>query len=393
MRIKRDLFLRTLCSALLLLSSTTVSASDNYEVALPGYRYSFPRDYFNHPNYQTEWWYYTGNLQSADGHSFGFELTFFRQGVSHEHSSNDSSAKEKSAWNIHDLYLAHLALSDLSGGKFYHLERTNRAGPGIAGVDEQAQRIWNGNWQIQWSGANQSLQAIANDFQLHFTLQPEKPPVIHGENGVSQKSAGAGRASHYISLTRIATSGTIALGGHDFSVSGVSWMDHEFFTQQLDPQQVGWDWFSLQLNDHSELMLFHIRRADGSIDPFSSGTYIDPQGHSTHLKNSEFTLEPARSATASSAPQNGGSPADVYKSSTSGATYPIHWKISVPKLNLAIDATTSLVSQELTGGSDITPTYWEGAIQLSGTREGQPSSGVGYLEMTGYAKPRTTATP
>lgn len=279
-------------------------------------------------------------------------------------------------------------MSDLSGGKFYHLERTNRAGPGIAGVDEQSQRIWNGNWQVQWTGTNQSLQAIAEDFQLHFSLQPQKPPVIHGENGVSQKSAGEGRASHYISLTSIATKGTIALEGRDFSVTGVTWMDHEFFTEQLDSQQVGWDWFSIQLDDHSELMLFHIRRADGSIDTFSAGTYVDAQGHSTHLKNSEFKLEPSSSA---GAKEMASGPGDTYKSPTSGANYPIRWKITVPKLSLVVDASTLLPSQELTGAFDITPTYWEGAIQLRGTRDGNPSNGVGYLEMTGYAKPRPGA--
>jgi predicted secreted hydrolase len=388
MRIERGVVWRTFCCILLLLASTIASASNDYEVALPGYHYSFPHDNFSHPSYQTEWWYYTGNLQSAEGHRFGFELTFFRQGVSREHSADDSSSSGgESTWSVRDLYLAHLALSDLSGGKFYHVERTNRAGPGIAGVDEHAQRIWNGNWQIQWKDAEQSLQAIGSDFQLRFTLQPEKPPVIHGENGVSQKSVGAGRASHYISLTRIATNGTITLAGRDFSVSGVSWMDHEFFTEQLDPQQVGWDWFSLQLDDHSELMLFHIRRADGSIDPFSAGTYVDAQGRSTHLKNADFTLEPVGAAAAGGAVQSGASSSDVYKSPTSGATYPIRWKIAVPKLNLAIEASTPLASQELTGGSDITPTYWEGAIQLRGSRDTKPASGVGYLEMTGYSKP------
>src|SRR2546430_1236763 len=184
-----------------------------YRTALPGYRHEFPRDHFNHPDYQTEWWYYTGNLKSPDSHRFGFELTFFRQGVSRDPART-------AAWELRDLYLAHLALSDLDGGKFYHSERTNRSGPGIAAVNESLGRIWNGNWQIQWHGEDQELRAIDERFQLHLTLHPEKPPVIHGENGISQKAEGPGRASHYISFTRLATSGAIELGNKRFEVRG-----------------------------------------------------------------------------------------------------------------------------------------------------------------------------
>src|SRR6266567_880953 len=224
---------RAWCFAATLLILSPLAAQ--YHTALPGYRYEFPRDHFNHPDYQTEWWYYTGNLKSADGHRYGFELTFFRQAVG---------------------------------------------------------RVWNGNWRIQWEGSNQRLVAIDARFQLNLTLRSEKAPVIHGENGVSQKADGPGRASHYISLTRLATFGSIELGGKSFKVSGTSWMDHEFFTHQLEPNQTGWDWLSLQLADHTELMLFHIRRADGSIDPYSAGTYVDAQGRTTHLRSGDFSLQP-----------------------------------------------------------------------------------------------------
>src|SRR5216684_2060166 len=169
-------------------------AAAQYRTALPGYHYEFPHDHFNHPEFQTEWWYYTGNLKSNNGHRFGFELTFFRQAVSRDPA-------KAAAWDVKDVYLAHLALSDLDGGKFYHAERTNRSGPGIAGASETQGRIWNGNWRIQWHGIGQELNAVDERFQLHFTLRSEKPPVIHGENGVSQKAKEPGRASHYVSLT------------------------------------------------------------------------------------------------------------------------------------------------------------------------------------------------
>ena len=336
-----------------------------YRTAMPGYRYQFPRDHFSHPDFQSEWWYYTGNVRSADGHHFGFELTFFRQAV-------DRDAARTAAWDVHDLYLAHLALSDLDGHRFYHTERTNRAGPGLAGISEPEGRIWNGNWQVQWQDGEQKLQAVADDFDLHFTLRSEKAPVIHGEDGVSQKAEGPGRASHYISLTRLVTNGRIELAGKQFDVTGLAWMDHEFFTHQLEADQVGWDWLSLQLEDNTELMLFRIRRRDGSIDPYSAGTFIGAQGASTHLRASDFTLRPV---------------GDAWTSPVTHAVYPIRWKISVPRLGMEFEAQTPLASQELTGKSRLAPNYWEGAITVTGHAGRSPLAGVGYLEMTGYDRP------
>ncbi len=337
--------------------------------AVPGYKYEFPRDYFNHPDFQTEWWYYTGNLTAKDGHAYGFELTFFRVGVNRK-------ATTPSDWAVNDIYMAHLALSDIAGGHFYHSERLNRTGAGIAGVSEDSGRIWNGNWKIQFDGGVQELDAISDEFSLHFQLQSQKPPVIHGVNGVSQKSAGAGRASHYISLTRLAVTGTIDLEGSQIPVNGVAWMDHEFFTEQLDENQTGWDWLSVQLDDNTELMLYRIRRRDGSIDPYSSGTYIDASGKATHLPLSDFDLLPAD---------------ETWSSPNSKAAYPVHWKLSVRPLHLNLDVTTPLRSQEIFSGSAIIPSYWEGAVRFSGDRNGAPIKGVGYLEMTGYDKPFRTA--
>jgi predicted secreted hydrolase len=349
--------------ALALLALQPVAAQ--YRTALPGYRFEFPRDYFNHPDFQTEWWYYTGNVKAEDGHRFGFELTFFRQAVSRD-------LTQPTTWDLRDIYFAHLALSDLDGQKFYHVERANRAGPGIAGASQESARIWNGNWEIAWDGPNQHLRAVADQFQLHLSLHPQKPPVLQGENGVSQKAEGPGHASYYISLTRIDASGEIDVDGKPYRVSGLAWMDHEFFTHELLPNQAGWDWFSVQLDDNTELMLFHIRRNDGSIDPFSAGTYIDSQGKATHLKAGDFTLQPL---------------GDTWKSADTSATYPIHWNIAVPKLGLEVEEKTSLPAQELAAKTKFVPTYWEGAITLAGHRHGAPLAGVGYLEMTGYDRP------
>jgi predicted secreted hydrolase len=340
-----------------------------YRTAVPGYRFEFPRDYFDHPNFQTEWWYYTGNLKSVNGHRYGFELTFFRQAVSRDPA-------QSATWDVKDIYLTHLALSDLDGQKFYHTERINRAGPGIAGVSQSSARIWNGNWQIQWDGLDQKLQAVDRQFQLNLTLHPQKPPVIHGENGVSQKSEGAGHASYYFSLTRLAADGKLELNGETLQVSGLAWMDHEFFTHQLDSNQVGWDWLSLQLDDNTELMLFRIRWKDGSLDPFSAGTYVDAHRKSTHLRADDFTLQPL---------------SENWTSPITHANYPIAWKLAIPKLEIELETHTALATQELTGKTKIAPSYWEGAITLEGHRGKSPLSGVGYLEMTGYDRPVSLA--
>ncbi len=341
-----------------------------FKAALPGYHYEFPRDYFNHPDYRTEWWYYTGNLQTTDGRKFGFELTFFRQGVNRDPLS-------ASNWDVRDLYLAHFAVSDLDGKKFFHAERTNRAGPGIAGANESLDTVWNGNWSVVWAEGAENLTAIADQFAIKLSLHPEKVPVIHGENGVSQKSAGKGRASYYFSETRLATSGWLEIASQKYQVGGLAWMDHEFFTQQLAPDQTGWDWLSVQLDDHTELMLFHIRRKDGAIDPFSAGTFVDAQGHAHHLRSSDFELEPADAA------QAGG----TWTSPETHATYPIRWKVRVPSLGITLEASTPLPSQELTSNSQFVPNYWEGAIFLAGSKNSGALRGSGYLEMTGYDLP------
>jgi len=357
----RPVALAALAAALLIFNPLAAQ----YRTAVPGYRFEFPRDYFNHPDFQTEWWYYTGNLKSASGHRYGFELTFFREAL-------NRNPAQSATWDVKDLYLAHLALSDLDGRKFYHAERINRAGPGIAGVSQSSARIWNGNWQVQWDGREEKLQAIDSRFQLHVTLHPEKPPVINGENSVSQKSEGAGHASYYFSLTRLAASGKLQLGGETIGVTGLAWMDHEFFTHQLESNQIGWDWLSLQLEDNTELILFRIRRKDGSLDPFSAGTYVDTRGKSIHLRANDFTLQPL---------------ADIWTSPDTHAVYPIAWKIAIPKLGIELEAHTSLADQELVGNSNFVPTYWEGAITLAGYRGMMPLKGVGYLEMTGYDRP------
>jgi predicted secreted hydrolase len=336
-----------------------VAALLDYRVALPGYRYQFPRDHFNHPEFRTEWWYYTGNVRASDGHRYGFELVFFRQGQDRDHTG----AGNPSAWRVDDLYLAHLALTDVEARRFRSFQRLNRAGPGIAGISFDDGRIWNGNWQVRWDKSTdvQTLSAVADGVNFTLRLTPRKPPVIHGENGVSQKAEGAGKASHYVSFPRLEVEGK--LNGAD--VAGSAWMDHEWFTEELDAQQQGWDWFSVQLDNGTELMLFDLRRTDGGIDAHSAGTFIARDGRTTHLKRADFALEPL----------------EYWSSPKTGARYPVRWRIAVPGMGVKLECAAALPNQELVSEDDIGPSYWEGAVTYSGSAEG-----VGYLEMTGYGK-------
>jgi predicted secreted hydrolase len=356
-------------AALLLLALVPCAAPAQYRAAEAGYGYSFPRDHSNHPDFQTEWWYYTGNLESVNGQAFGFQLTFFRQAVQRGESQD-------SQWDIEDLYLAHLALSDLSSGRFYHSERLNRAGPGIAGISGEPGRIWNGNWQVVWSDNRQTLEAVVEEWTLRLTLDPQKPPVIHGEQGISRKGPSPGQASHYISFTRLTAAGAIELNGNSYAVQGTAWMDHEFFTNVLAPEQVGWDWLSIQLNDRTELMLFRLRRRDGSLDPFSAATYVDAVGRSQHISAREFTMRPLSER-----------PSDHWSSPATGGSYPIRWHVAVPSLGIELEITTPLPGQEVTTSGRLAPNYWEGAVRATGTRGNSRLAGAGYLEMTGYDKP------
>jgi predicted secreted hydrolase len=324
----------------------------HWREAVPGYRFTFPRDHFDHPEFRTEWWYYTGNVSEASGARFGFELVFFRQGQQRDAKRDDS------AWRIDDMYLAHAALTDVAGKRFVYKERLNRAGPGIAGVSFENRRVWNGNWSAEWVGEKQTLRAVTPDFSFTLQMDPAKPAIINGVDGVSQKAEGRGKASHYVSFPRLAVRGEIAVGGRTHAVSGTAWMDHEWFTHQLEAAQSGWDWFSIQLDNNTELMLFQLRRKDGSIDPYSSGTYVDAAGKARHLTAKEFRLTPLEK----------------------WSKYPVHWRIEVPALRISLDCQAALKNQELKASKGGT-TYWEGAVTYSGS-----ARGVGYLEMTGYDK-------
>ena len=354
---------RAVSVAALVAATTLFVQAADWKQATAGYRFAFPRDHASHPDYKIEWWYYTGNLRMPDERRVGYQVTFFRVGV-------DQVPLNPSKWAVRDLFMTHLAVSipDIPDDGYKFQERLNRAGPGIAGADATTYRVWNEDWSASLDASGRHvIRAMGKGMGVDLVLDPGKPPAINGVNGISQKGAQAGNASHYYSLTRMPTRGQIWYNGAVVDVTGESWMDHEFGTSFLEAEQQGWDWLSIQLDDQRELMLYQLRRSDGSRDPRSSGTLVDAAGRTTHLSAADFVMTPGH---------------DVVKA-PSGATYPVQWAVTVPAHQLVLNVTTPLATQELsTPGTGIS--YWEGAIDIAGTSRGAPVKGHGYLEMTGY---------
>lgn len=345
------------------LSVAFVARSAEWQIALPGWRYAFPRDHGAHPSFKTEWWYFTGNLRDERGAEFGYQVTWFRQGISRA----ENACGERSRWIVRDFDFAHFTVSDLRARKFFFSQKVSRGAFGEAGSGAAGKIAWIGDWQLflRDDGAWE-LRAKEGNRALHLTLTPAKPPAIHGENGVSAKASGAGHASCYYSQTRLAAAGEIVLGNESHRVTGDSWFDHEWATNQLTPEQAGWNWFSLQFSDNTELMLYQMRTRDGGVDPASSGTFIAADGAATHLAREAFQLTPLA----------------WWKSAKTGARYPVKWKLRIPSLGLEVEIATPLENQELA----LEPiAYWEGAVRAAGTRAGGRVEARGYMELTGYS--------
>lgn len=346
----------------LLLLCTTALAAAQWKTALPGWSYEFPRDHQSHADFKTEWWYFTGNLQAKDGREFGYQLTFFRQGI----RSSGEDIIPLSRFVTKDMKFAHFALSDISKIKFRFFQKFSRGAYGESGFSE-SRLAWIDDWSCELVGDNRfHISAKSGDVSLDLDLNSAKPAVFHGSNGVSQKSEGAGRASHYYSFTRMVSSGTLRLGTEDIPVTGQSWFDHEWATNQLAANQVGWDWLSVQFSDNTELMIFQLRSRDGSRDVHSAGTFVDAAGKSTPVSHADFVLEPM----------------EYWTSPHTGARYPTGWQLKIARLGLDVTVQAALKDQELR----LKPvTYWEGAVKVQGKRQSAAITGVGYLEMTGYA--------
>ena len=350
------------CLAIVVWTAAGCLAQD-WRSAAPGWQYQFPRDHHVHSEFQTEWWYFTGNLFDKTGRRFGFELTFFREGVIPP--SQRTSAR--SYFVVEDLKFAHFTVTDAVGRKFRFDQKTNRGTFGEAGFDRGDEIAWIENWSLRQNSAGEfRLSAAAQDANLNLTLLAEKAPVVHGDNGVSLKASGENHGSHYYSIARLTTDGTIRLGGKVYDVTGISWFDHEWATNQLAPNQVGWNWLCVQFTNRTEVMLYQMRLDSGTIDPVSNGTFVDANGKATHLTSADFTMRPLAR----------------WRSGKTGADYPIEWRVEIPSRELTFTVRPILRDQEVA----LAPlTYWEGAIDATGNVRENEIRGAGYLELTGYA--------
>ncbi len=370
-------------------------AEAGFARALAPRSFAFPADHGPHPAFRTEWWYFTGNLETEEpvplfagrtallgsigygakafaprrgGRRFGYQLTFFRNALA------PRAAARASRWAARQVFLAHFAVTDPGAGRFLACERFRREALGLAGARAVPFRVWLDRWSAASAAPAAAavgdqtfplrLRAAAEDVALDLTLASGKPPVLQGERGLSRKGSAPGQASYYYSLTRLPTTGRLRLDGRTWAVRGASWMDREWSTSSLSPGQVGWDWLALQLADGRELMLYRLRLRGGGADPASGGALVARDGTATILGLDDAAVEVLATW-----------------ESPAGGRYPARWRVRVPAVGLDLVVRPLLADQEHRG----TFRYWEGAVEAAGTSRGTPAGGRGYVELTGYA--------
>jgi predicted secreted hydrolase len=323
--------------------------------------FTFPRDHAAHPDYRHEWWYFTGNLVSPENRAFGFQLTFFRFAIA------AAARPSASAWNTRQAMLGHFALTDVGQRRFLASQRLERPALGIAGMQDSPARVWIRDWQAQhiaqlpeaWE-----LEAREARYGLKLALTATKAWVGQGEGGYSRKGPERGNASRYYSGTRLAAVGEVTLDGTPMKVTGLAWLDREWGTSALAPGTRGWDWFGLQLNDESDLMIYLLRGEDGRPSEFSAGSHVSGEGTVVALAAQDLAIEVL----------------DTWTSPHSRSRYPAVWRLRIDRLGLDLRITPRIADQEWDG----LVRYWEGCVSVEGTRSGRKLHGLGYAELTGY---------
>lgn len=348
-----------------------------FERALAPRPFDFPADHGPHPDFRNEWWYLTGNLETGDGRRFGYQLTLFRTALA------ASMPERASEWATRQAWMGHFALTDVAAGRFHAFERFARGMPGIAEATADPFRVSIEDWSLRSvNGAGDttaaghrsrgassifpiSVIAARDDVAIDLRIDAGDAIVLNGDSGLSRKGKDPGNASYYYSFMRLPTAGRITVGNDTFTVTGDTWLDREWSTSALAPGVVGWDWFAIQLDDATGLMLYGLRRTDGSADPFSAGTFVAADGSVSHLDADDFTIDVT----------------DQWDSPLDGARYPGAWTLRVPDLDLELDVSPVIADQE----HHESFRYWEGAVNAAGTRGPVAVSGRGYVELTGYA--------
>lgn len=351
------------------LASTSFAVAEEWERAVEPREWSFPRDHGAHHAFRTEWWYFTGNMEAEGGRHFGYQFTIFRQGVVKDVS------KRASKWALRDVLFAHFTVTDSQAGKFHFSEKASRGAMGEAWVSGEGMDAEVEGWKIETVGNEvYRVRAEADGYGIDLTLSPLRPLVFQGRGGLSQKAAQPGNASHYYSYTRLAAEGIVRIGEKSHPVKGLSWFDHEFSTSSLGEEQVGWDWFCIQLDSGDDLMLYQMRRKDGTADATSHGLWIAKEGKSRHLSFGDYRIRETRSWTA-----------------PGGRRYPGGWELEVGPVGLKLTVDPVLADQELRLRQLSNLRYWEGSCAVKGTLGGAPVSGRGYTELSGYGSDLTGA--
>jgi len=337
-----------------------LGGESGFSRALEPHAFSFPRDHGAHPDFRTEWWYFTGNLDAVGGRHFGFELTFFRYAIrppSQELAGSDLRASE--------IFMAHFAITDVAAGRFSARERMARGALGLAGAGGEPLRVWVKDWSATYASPHSwRIEADDSGLMLNLALDEESRIVLQGDAGLDRKGSAPGNASYYYSIPRLRASGTIGTDGESFEASGTAWLDREWSTSALEPGVEGWDWFALELSNGASLMFYRLRREGGGTSTFSGGSYLDADGEVRRLGAEDVRIEPR----------------GEWTSEASGARYPSGWRLRVAPLGVDVRLEPYLRDQEL----NLSVRYWEGAVEGAGTIGGDDVSAQGYVELTGY---------
>ncbi len=344
--------------ALLLSGAAALAPWAKTANALPPKMLAFPRDRGAHPDFNTEWWYITGQV-AAGTRQFGFQLTFFRSRV-------NSTQALTSKFAAKQLIFAHAAVTDVDGKKLHHDQRIARGGFGVASADEQDMALKLRDWTLKADGPKYTANLGAQDFGLQLQFIESQSVLLQGAQGLSRKGPLPAQASYYYSQPHLATTGKLRVQGKTFDVTGTAWLDHEWSQEILAPGVVGWDWIGMNLLDGSALTAFRLRSTDGEA-VWDGGSFRAADKSLYVFSKGEVMFKPTRQ----------------WKSPLTQITYPVEWIVRTPADFYTVKAVID--NQELDSRQSTGSIYWEGLSELFNSNGAKVGSG--YLEMTGYGQP------